>query len=67
MLDRKKDEEVGGIPQQWNEPTLLYVFHKKSDKIICSNYRGISLLPTTYKMLSKNKFVSRQHHWGASV
>jgi hypothetical protein len=31
---------------------LLYLFIQKGDKTGCSKYRGIPLLPTTYKILS---------------
>jgi hypothetical protein len=31
---------------------LLYLFMEKSEETDCSNYRGISLLPPTYNMLS---------------
>ena len=60
------------LPEEWkksiNEP-----IHKKGDNTDCSNYRGISFLPTTYKILT-NILLSRltpyageiigDHQWG---
>jgi len=40
------------LPEEWKESIIVSI-HKKGDKTDCNNYRGISLLPTTYKMLSK--------------
>uniref|UniRef100_A0A8D9ELZ3 Craniofacial development protein 2 n=1 Tax=Cacopsylla melanoneura TaxID=428564 RepID=A0A8D9ELZ3_9HEMI len=40
------------IPSEWNEAVVIPL-HKKGDKLQCTNYRGISLLNTTYKILSK--------------
>jgi hypothetical protein len=39
------------LPHQWKE-SIMVPIHKKGDKTDCSNYRGISLLPTSYKILS---------------
>jgi len=43
-----KEEE---LPEEWKE-LIVVPFRKKGDKTDCNNYRGISLLPTTYKILS---------------
>jgi hypothetical protein len=39
------------LPHQWKE-TIVVPIDKKGDKTDCSNYRGISLLSTSYKILS---------------
>jgi len=44
------------MPHKWKESVI--VLYKKGDKIYCSNYRGILLLPTTYRILS-NILLSR--------
>jgi hypothetical protein len=36
------------LPHPWKESIIVPV-HKKDDKTDCSNYRGISLLSTSYK------------------
>jgi hypothetical protein len=43
----KKNE----FPQQWKEYIIVPIY-KMGGKTDCSNYRWVSLLPTTYKMLS---------------
>ena len=40
------------LPEEWKE-SIIVPNHKKGDKTDCNNYRGTSLLPTTYKILSK--------------
>ena len=40
------------IPEEWTEAIIMPLF-KKGDKQECSNYRGISLLNTAYKIFSK--------------
>jgi hypothetical protein len=39
------------LSKQWKELIILPVYTKRDEKY-CSNYRGISLLSTTYKILS---------------
>jgi hypothetical protein len=45
------------LPDQWKESIVVPVY-KKGDKTDCSNYRGISLVATAYKILS-NILLSR--------
>jgi sorting nexin-29 len=46
-LIRNKEE----LPPQWKKSVVEPV-HEKGDKIDCGNYRGISFLSTSYKILS---------------
>ena len=39
------------LPEEWKE-SIIAPIHKNGDKTDGNNYRGISLLPTTYKILS---------------
>jgi hypothetical protein len=45
------------LPEEWKESVILPIY-KEGDKADFSNYRGISLLSPTYKMLS-NILLSR--------
>jgi len=45
------------LPEEWKE-SIIVPIHKKGDKTDCNNYRGNSLLPNTYKILS-NILLSR--------
>jgi hypothetical protein len=51
------------LPEQWKESIPIY---KKGDKTDCNNYRCISLLSTTYKILS-NILLSRLTSYAEEV
>jgi hypothetical protein len=38
------------LPEQWE--SIIVPIYKKGDKRDCSNYKGMSLLSTTYRILS---------------
>ena len=38
------------LPEKWKE-SIIVPIHKKEDKTDCNDYRGISILPTTYKII----------------
>ena len=39
------------LPEEWKEPIIVPIC-KKGNKTDCTNYRGLSLLPAMYKILS---------------
>jgi hypothetical protein len=45
------------LHDQWKE-SIIVPIHKKDDKTYCNNYHGISLLSTSYKIVS-NTLLSR--------
>ena len=59
------------LPEEWKESVIVPI-HKKGDKIECNNYRGISLLATTYKILSQHpalkvNTICRGNYGGSSM
>jgi len=53
------------LPEEWKESIVVPIY-KKGDKRECSNYRGISLLPATYKILS-NILLSRLTRYAEEI
>ena len=54
------------IPQEWR--TGIYVpIHKKNDRYVCENYRGICLLTIGYKILSKVLCARLMPHYTRSI
>jgi sorting nexin-29 len=39
------------LPEDWKESIIVPIY-KKRDKIFCNNFKGVSLLPAMYKLLS---------------
>jgi len=59
------------LPKQWKESIIIPI-QKKEHKTDCSNYRGISLLPTTYKIFIQHpsvkvKSICEGNYRGSSV
>ena len=42
----------GGVPQRWKDATII-VLHKKKDRTVCGNFRGISLVVHAGMVLHK--------------
>jgi hypothetical protein len=40
------------LPEEWMLSVICPI-HKKGDKLVCSNYRGVSLQPVAYKVFAK--------------
>ena len=53
------------LPDEWKESIIVPIY-KMEDKTDCNNYRVISLLPTTYKVLS-NILLSRSIPYAEEV
>jgi hypothetical protein len=57
------------LTEEWKESIIVSVY-RKGDKTDCSNYRGISLLPATYKILSSillSRLSFRENYWVSSM
>ena len=44
--------EHENIPEDWRSAIIVPV-HKKGEKTVCNNYRGIALLNVAYKIMTK--------------
>jgi hypothetical protein len=53
------------LPEEWKDSVIVLIF-KKGDKTDCGNYRGVSLLSTTYKILS-NILLSKLTPYGEEI
>ena len=53
------------LPEEWKELIILHIY-KKGVKTDCSNYRGITPLPTMYKILS-NILLSRSTPYAEEI
>ena len=53
------------LPEEWKK-SIIVPMYKKGHNTDCSNYRGISLLPTTYKILP-NILLSRLNPYAEEI
>jgi hypothetical protein len=53
------------MPEKWMKSIIVPVFNK-GNKTYCSNYQGMPLLPTTYKILS-NILLSRLTQYAEEI
>lgn len=55
------------VPQEWKDANIITIYKKKSDKSICGNSRGISLLAAVGKVLARIVFFRLANHIAESV
>ena len=41
------------MPQEWQDACLVPIYERKRDKMVCRNYRGISLLSVVGKFMGE--------------
>jgi hypothetical protein len=54
------------VSDQWKGSIILTI-HKMGNKTDCNNYRGISLLPTSYKILNIRQILERKWEYNETV
>jgi len=57
------------LPEEWTYSIVVPVY-KKDDKTDCSNYRGVPLLATTYKIVVNIlllRLTTYAEFWGSSM
>ena len=59
MVKRLWDTEI--MPEAWDEG-IMVTLHKKGDRTICDNYRGICLLSIGYKIFTKILYKRLNRH-----
>ena len=60
------------VPQEWQDACIVPIYKGKGDKMVCKNYRGISLLSLVGKiygrvLVSKVKELTRERESGGGT